>query len=151
MTFSVFVMEGFTNSLLMATSVVMEFSKKLKGMLARRRISQDEIAASLGISQGKVSNWVNGKSLPDLYESAQIARHFGVELSYLADDDLDEPPAPVVTEQERLLLVACRKVGIEEVMKLLVPAGTRPTISVPPKDPQTGAPLTHGDRKPRQA
>lgn len=99
----------------------MEFFRKLKALAGRHRFSQDMLAKALGVSQGKVSLWTRGQNIPDLYEAAQLAELFHVDLNYLADDSLDEPPQAELTSEERALVSLIRAKGLafDEVVRRL--------------------------------
>ena len=60
--------------------------------MAERRLTQDLVGREVGVSQNLVSLWARGKSVPDLYQAAALARLLGTSLYYLADDARDEPP-----------------------------------------------------------
>ena len=63
-----------------------EFGKKLKETLYQLEFTQSQLAERLGISQGAVANWVNGKRQPKLNMIKQISQVLGVDL--LSDIDL---------------------------------------------------------------
>lgn len=88
----------------MVSSVAMEFTKKLRMLLKRRRISQEILASEIGVSQNKVSLWANGRNLPDIREAAAIARVLDVDVNYLADDGLDEMPKPTLSRDQDYVL-----------------------------------------------
>lgn len=137
MTLTVFLVGGYTSLLLMATSVVMEFSKKLRVLMGKNRVSQDMLARALDVSQGTVSNWTRDQGMPNLYEAARIAEFFHVDLKYLADDALDEPPPEEMTAEERALVSVFRakELSFEEAVRLLE---RRPVESFDPTSPWVG-------------
>jgi transcriptional regulator with XRE-family HTH domain len=97
----------------------MEFHGKLRRLMAGRRLSQEMVARAVGVSQNLISLWVRGKSVPDLYKAAALARLFGTTVDYLADDSQDEPPAPeAVPADERAILTLYRALGLTEAEAL---------------------------------
>lgn len=51
-----------------------EFRRNLRNMMNRKRISQEELAERVGVSQGMISNYVRGSSIPDSIMLKKIAR-----------------------------------------------------------------------------
>lgn len=116
----------------MATYVGMEFSAKLKLLMARHRYSQTRVAEAINVSQSLVSLWTKGKGVPDLHEAAKLAEFFGVELNYLANDAQDDPPATSgISEWERAVLDLIHALGIDrqEALRRLV----TPTQHIDPR------------------
>lgn len=64
---------------------VKEFARRLKKRLYIRGIPQADVANHCGVSQGTVSNWLRGRTTPDLYILTKIA-----ELIGCTTDDLIE-------------------------------------------------------------
>lgn len=93
----------------------MEFATKLRMLARQNRYSQEDLAEQVGVSQSLMSNWMNGKQVPDLRESLRLADLLGVDLRYLADDAMDEPPPPLLSEDERAIVVLYRSLEIDEV------------------------------------
>lgn len=92
----------------------MVFSEKLRILCEMRGISQAQVAKDLGVSQNLVSLWARGKSLPDLYEAARLARIFNVKVEYLSDDELDDPfLASGLTPEESTVLTFYRILNIK--------------------------------------
>lgn len=87
----------------------MKFPEKLAALMERSPYSQDRVARACGVSQPKVSRWLKGTGKPDLAQGLALARFFGVELAYLADDALDaEPESRELPEDERQLVTLYR-------------------------------------------
>ena len=118
----------------MVTYDGMVFSAKLKLLMARHRYSQTKVAEAISVSQSLVSLWTLGKGVPDLHEAAKLAKFFGVELNYLADDALDEPPPSEFSGWERSVIDLVRALELEkgEVLRRLT---TPPHVSVQPVEP----------------
>lgn len=120
----------------MATYVGMEFSAKLKLLMARHRYSQTKVAEAIDVSQSLVSLWTLGKGVPDLHEAAKLAEFLGVDLSYLANDAQDEPPATSeISEWERAVLDLIHALGLDrqEALRRLVTPTSTPTQHVDPR------------------
>lgn len=61
----------------------------LSGVLAaarrRKKITQDELAAFLGVSKAAVSKWETGASYPDILLLPRLAAYFGISVDQLLD------------------------------------------------------------------
>lgn len=51
-----------------------EFGLRLKSLMLNRRITQNQLAHMLGISQGLVSQYINGRRKADFYTIREIAK-----------------------------------------------------------------------------
>lgn len=84
------------------------FGKNIKRLRLGAGYSQEQLARKLGISQGAISQWEQGKTVPDTPMLLQLAQIFGVSLNDFADDsprrDLDgvivmrKNAAPIIGE-----------------------------------------------------
>ena len=72
----------------------MEFSQQIREIRNKNRMTQEEMAQKLHVTRQAVSNWENGKNLPDLGMLVEIARTFHVSLDWLilgGDDNVNDP------------------------------------------------------------
>lgn len=60
-----------------------EFSEILKDLMAKRNMSQPDLADILGVSRVSISKYQNGKALPDYDGLLKIADLFNVTTDYL--------------------------------------------------------------------
>lgn len=113
----------------------MKFPEKLDKVIADSGKSQSRIARETGISQSAISAMTRGDRRPYMDQALKLARALGVPLDYLADESLDELPAPELTTDDRLILRIVRKLEIDadEVIRRLYVAGPvgRPGDKVP--------------------
>jgi transcriptional regulator with XRE-family HTH domain len=92
----------------------MNFGQKIKQLMRRDRLSQQQLADLVGVSQNLVSLWARGKSYPDLPTAFRLATQLDVPLVYLADDGLDEePPVSELTDDDRYLLRTARALNLD--------------------------------------
>lgn len=63
------------------------FSEILKGLRSKSGLSQGQLAKSVGVSPGNVSDWEVGKTKPGYIALAALARFFGVSADYLLELD----------------------------------------------------------------
>jgi len=59
------------------------FGSALKEIRKRNGVTQEQLAAHLGVSKGNISRYESGKQLPELKRIEQIATRLGVEASML--------------------------------------------------------------------
>lgn len=59
------------------------FSKNLQKLMKRHGYTQLSMAQSIGISQGAISMYVRGKSVPGAHELQLMADLFGVSMDFL--------------------------------------------------------------------
>lgn len=62
---------------------------KLLALRKRSGLSQQEVAAAIGVTRQTVSNWELGQGSPALDKAAELARLYGVSLDDLASDEVD--------------------------------------------------------------
>ncbi len=67
------------------------FSEKLKLLLERNALSQAKAAELLGVNQKTISNWINGKILPNLGKIRNIAIALKIDPYILTDDSRELP------------------------------------------------------------
>lgn len=70
----------------------MTLSGKIYLLRTRRELSQEDLAAALGVSRQSVSKWETGQSVPDLDKIIRMADLFGVSVDELVREG--DPPAP---------------------------------------------------------
>jgi transcriptional regulator with XRE-family HTH domain len=89
------------------------------------------------VSQSLVSLWTLGKRIPDLQESARLAKLFDVDLGYLADDEMDDPPASEFAEWERGVIELIRAMGLDrrEATRRLTTSSSPGYVRIPEGGP----------------
>lgn len=56
----------------------------LRGLRAKARMSQQEVAEAIGVDGGTITNYENGRSVPSFEKAWMLASLFGVSLDALA-------------------------------------------------------------------
>ena len=105
---------------MMRTYSGMEFRAKLAKLRQERGLSQGDLGTAVGLHQSRISKWEKGDGEPSMKQAARLAITLRVPLDYLADDAIDEPPAPALTADEAILLWMARKLGVETAMDRLL-------------------------------
>lgn len=63
---------------------------RLKQLRIKKNIKQQDLAKALNITKQSVSNWENGKRLPNIEVLIQLADFYNCSLDYLVGRDLKE-------------------------------------------------------------
>lgn len=119
------------------TLIGMDLATKLTQATEAKGWSQGDFTRALNehldepVSKYVVNAWYTGKRRPDAALALVASRVLGLDLVYLCDDQLDEPPPrPDLTEDERMVLRMFRASGLdaeEAVKRILVKdPGPRP-------------------------
>lgn len=82
-----------------------QFDVRLKNLLILSKVSREELARHLDVAVPVVNRWLNGLTVPDLYQFQAIARFFGVPYEWLLDGGNNFPTAAELAE----------KLGLNEV------------------------------------
>ena len=76
----------------------MKLNEKIAYYRRDRRLSQEELAAQVGVSRQAVSKWELGEASPDVGKLLALAKAFGVTTDHLLSEDEEPeraaPPAP---------------------------------------------------------
>ena len=85
----------------------MTLSGKIYLLRTQRELSQEDLAAALGVSRHSVSKWETGQSVPDLDKIIRMADLFGVSVDELVREG--DPPAPPQAEPRVVYLMQEKK------------------------------------------
>ncbi len=61
-----------------------KFSDRLRDLRIEKRLSQDDLAREVGLSQGAIALWENNQRIPKLDAVILLAKYFDVSLDYIA-------------------------------------------------------------------
>lgn len=143
----------------------MEFSEKISILKKRRGFSERTLAKALeefgglDVSDSTVRRWCAGTHYPDLKEALALSRLFGVGIDMLADDERELEVVAGQDAEEVVLLRLARKIGILNVIELLIPiaAGSPGELVAPSaqskadRSPSSGAGTRPTEPKPKRA
>ena len=68
----------------------MKFGEKLIRLRRKNGMSQEQLAAEIGITRQSVSKWESGSTLPELAKLIVISELFDVSVDYLVKDSMEE-------------------------------------------------------------
>lgn len=84
------------------------FSRNLLRLMKMSGKTQNEVAGRVGVSQGTISDWTNGRSYPRMDKVQLLAELFGVQKSELVEDVYIAKET--VSEQDQRILDMFHKV-----------------------------------------
>jgi hypothetical protein len=91
------------------------------------------------LAENRISEWKDGQGEPMLRRAYRMARLLEVPLEHLADDALEEPPAPAeLTGDERAILDLYRALGLDRAEGLRRLATPAPPGGPPARGPKGG-------------
>ncbi|MGI6028668.1 MAG: helix-turn-helix domain-containing protein [Candidatus Heteroscillospira sp.] len=86
----------------------MKFCEKLLKARREAGLSQEELAARLGVSRQAVSKWETGEARPDVDKLAALCRELGLSMDWLClDKQPEEKSAPPAPGKRYGLLILC--------------------------------------------
>lgn len=99
----------------------MTFGEKLHRLRREKGMSQEALAAELGVSRQAVSRWELGEVVPDTANVLGVSRIFGVSTDYLLLDECDgEGDTPAVKTAEQNLKARQMAVGAGFLCRVLL-------------------------------
>lgn len=80
----------------------MNFGKTILDLRKQKNVTQEELAAELGVTAAAVSKWENGYTLPDILMLCALADYFGVTTDELLGRNTERKYAVILTESQAL-------------------------------------------------
>ena len=80
----------------------MNLGKTILELRRKKNVTQEEMAAELGVTAAAVSKWENGYTLPDVLMLCALADYFAVSTDELLGRSVMRKQAIVVAEKEEL-------------------------------------------------
>lgn len=80
----------------------MNFGKTILELRKQKNVTQEELAAELGVTAAAVSKWENGYTLPDILMLCALADYFQVTTDELLGRKMETKYAVIVTENHSL-------------------------------------------------
>ncbi len=90
---------------------------RIRDLREDRDLKQTDVAKGTGIDQRTISNYENGKTIPDAYALVRLADFFGVSIDYL----LGRVDMDLYTEKRRNALIENIQKELEELKLLRQP------------------------------
>jgi transcriptional regulator with XRE-family HTH domain len=82
----------------MSHLMAMRILEKILESARRKGVGQLALERAADLPKNRISKWKDGVGEPTAAQALRIARVLGVPVEYLADDAMDEPPAPDVPQ-----------------------------------------------------
>jgi len=80
----------------------MNFGKTILELRKQKNVTQEELAAELGVTAAAVSKWENNYTLPDILMLCALADYFHVTTDELLGRNVEVKYAVIVTENQKL-------------------------------------------------
>ena len=77
---------------------IKRFDRCLKNLLTISGVTCEELARHLNVSVPEVRRWMNGLSVPDMYQFRDVARFFGVSYEWFLDGSSGLPAVEELSE-----------------------------------------------------
>lgn len=108
----------------------MRFPEKLILVIQDSGLSQARISRDAELHPSALSDMTAGKRRPYMDQALKLARALKVPLEYLADDSLDEPPEPQLTDDDAFVIRAVRAMGIsaDEAVRRIYAGALKPEL-----------------------
>ena len=68
-----------------------KFDRRLRNLLTLSGTSRTELALHLGVTLPELNRWLNGITVPDVYQFRAIARFYGIPYGWFLDDTVPDP------------------------------------------------------------
>ena len=68
-----------------------KFDRRLRNLLTLSGTSRAELALHLGVTLPELNRWLNGITVPDVYQFRAIARFSGIPYAWILDDTVPDP------------------------------------------------------------
>lgn len=80
----------------------MSFADKLVHLRTQRSMSQEELAAELGVSRQTISKWENGLASPEMSGLIALSEYYAISIDALVKDQACETLTPVIPDPNML-------------------------------------------------
>ncbi len=87
------------------------FAKRITDLREGKNLYQKDIAEIFKVEQATVSNWENGKRIPDSDMLIKLANFFSVSIDYLLGNDKEETNIEKELKEKEALKKALQKSG----------------------------------------
>ena len=92
----------------------MEIEKKLKDVRMQAGLTQEQVAEKIMVSRQTVSNWENGKSLPDIVSIMSLSDLYQISIDELLKGD--KRMKEKMEKKILLSLIICFLVSVKETI-----------------------------------
>ena len=99
----------------------MEIEKKLKEARTNVGLTQEQVAEKIMVSRQTISNWENGKSLPDIVSILNLSDLYQISLDELGDCETSYARSAILIENKKRIRLAHESLD-EKVNQLILGA-----------------------------
>ena len=99
----------------------MEIGKKIMNLRKKNGLSQEELAEKIGVARQTISKWELGETSPDLKQSKELSKIFGVSLDELTDNDIKNILVEKTSNTEKLAGLILNLIKFMVVFIIAVP------------------------------
>lgn len=96
--------------------MICKIGDKIRSLRLQHKMTQEQLAARLGVSYQSISRWENGVTYPDIEFLPAIAKHFSVSLDYLLGQDDAEKQKQI---KKRIRSVDMTEDNAEDLIELI--------------------------------
>jgi transcriptional regulator with XRE-family HTH domain len=109
----------------------MTFLAKLARLIDDHGTSQAAVERAAGLPQNRIAKWRHGHGEADASQALRIARLFGVDVEWLADDNADWPPRPRISPEDQAeILQLIRTLGLSPAEAIRALAAVEPAATM---------------------
>lgn len=80
----------------------MEIGNKILNLRKQKNLSQEQLAEKINVARQTISKWELGETSPDLEQSKELSRVFGVSLDELTNNDIKDVLITKICNTEKL-------------------------------------------------
>ena len=101
------------------------FARNLNNLISMSGKTQKEIANEIGVNPTTFNTWCVGKVMPSLGKIQKIADYFGVGKSVLTDEEPENVPLLLISDNEVNIINAFRELSPERKKCVLLLLGLK--------------------------
>ena len=99
----------------------MEIGKKITELRKQNGLSQEKLAEKLDVARQTISKWELGETAPDLKQSKELSKLFGVSLDELVGNDTRDILVEKTSNTERLAGLTLKMIKVVIALIIVVP------------------------------
>lgn len=93
------------------TETLQEVAQRLRATRAALGLTQEQLAAEIGVTRTAYTNWEGGSALPDVLAMSRLAERFGATLDWIYRGDMSGLRLSLATRLQEPRLVSSQAGG----------------------------------------